>query len=78
MAKYQKKVIHSFNGCFLSEQSFHTISLLFEDLKLKYAQCECSELINLHNYTIKRNKIKIKKYLLAKQHTSFIFVHCLN
>ena len=78
MAKRNREILHSFNGGFFTEQDFYTISLLFENYKLKCAQSECSELIDLHHYAIKRDILKIKKELLSHQKQAFLFVCCLN
>jgi hypothetical protein len=78
MARKNREILHSFNGGFFTEQDFYTISLLFENLKLKCAQSHCSELIDLHNYKIRRDAVKIRKELQSKKKTAFVFVSCLN
>lgn len=78
MARKNREILHSFNGGFYTEQDFYTISLLFENLKLKCAQSFCSELIDLHNYKIRRDEIKIKKELRSAKKSPFVFVSCLN
>ncbi len=78
MPRKNRDILHSFNGGFFTEQDFYTISLLFENLKLKCAQSHCSELIDLHRYQVKRNEVRIRKELMSKKKTAFVFVYCLN
>ncbi|MCC7030011.1 MAG: hypothetical protein IT257_06880 [Chitinophagaceae bacterium] len=78
MARKNREILHSFNGGFYTEQDFYTISLLFENLKLKCAQSLCSELIDLHNYKIRRDENKIKRELRSVKKSPFVFVSCLN
>lgn len=78
MYNKHRDILHSFNGCFSKESDFYTLSLLFENIKLKCVQSQVSELIDLHNYTIKRNSIRIRKILKSGKPKAFEFVHCLN
>ncbi len=76
--KHKKEILYSFNGTYCSENDMISLSLFFENLILKYAQCGVSELIDLNNYKIKRDPIKIKSLLIIKHEKPFLFINCLN
>jgi hypothetical protein len=76
--KQNKDIMYSFNGTYCSENDMMSLSLFFENLTLKFAQCEVSELIDLNNYKIKRDTQKIKSLLKGRQEKPFMFINCLN
>lgn len=78
MAKRSRDILHNYKAGFITEQDFIRISILFENLVLNCAQSQCSELINLHNYTIRKDVVKIKRELCSKKNSPFLFVNCLN
>jgi hypothetical protein len=51
---------------------------MFERFQKKCAQAPVSEYMNLHNYKINKQQIKIRKMLGMSQWPPFEFVYCLN
>ncbi|MBK7691559.1 MAG: hypothetical protein IPK62_15435 [Bacteroidetes bacterium] len=78
MSRNRREILQNYNGGFFREEDYCRISILFENYRLRCAQSNCSELIDLHNYTIKKDPIRIKRELVNKKKRPFLFVNCLN
>jgi hypothetical protein len=65
-------------GLLSSKHEKQLLYNLFEMFQKKCAQAAVSEYMNLHNYTLNKQQIKIRKMLGMYQWPPFEFVHCLN
>ncbi len=78
MSRHHKENIKNFNGIYSAEKDFNTMQFFFQRMNRQCAQCEYSELIDLQQYQIKRNPMKIKMLLQQKKEIPFVFINCLN
>ena len=78
MAIANLKITYASRHSIHQDSQFMLPESFFENIHTRCEQSNCSELLNFHQHTKSKDKIRIRQILRAPMDTPFMFISCLN